>query len=102
MRSANRLLEAVGCDGEMQLHLPKNAKSPMRYLSGSQKLIFTSAMRDGIPNRNKTTRPNTDARLNAREFYDPGINQKIATRGMGGVEAFNDFMGAFIQAQWAN
>ena len=38
----------------------------------------------GIPNSNKTTRPNADTILNPEEFYEPGLNQKIAIREMGG------------------
>ena len=66
--STNRLLEVIGCDGELRLHLPRT-KSPIRYLVGSKTLIFLSKMRNGIPNRGKTTWPNTDTRLNSNEFY---------------------------------
>ena len=90
MRSGNRLLEAIGCGGESQLHLP-SATSPIRYLSDSQTLIALSKMSNGISNRNKTTRPNTDARLNSDEFYEPGLNRQISIREMGRVDAFNDF-----------
>ena len=38
VRSVNRLLDVVGCDGELQLHL-QSTKSPMRYLVDSQALI---------------------------------------------------------------
>ena len=48
-------------------------------------------MRNEIPNRRKTSRPNTDTRPNSRGFYDPGLNRQIANREPG-VEAFNDFM----------
>ena len=89
MRSANRLLEVLGRDGEFQLHLP-SAKSPIRYSVGSQTLIFLSEMRNAISNRNKTTRTNTDARTSPRAFYEPTHNREIAIREMGGVGAFND------------
>ena len=39
MRSTDKILEVLGCDGTLQLHLA-NAKFPLRYLVGSQKLIF--------------------------------------------------------------
>ena len=35
---------------------------------------------------------NTDRGLNQKEFYEPGINQKIAIRDLGGIGAFYDFM----------
>ena len=38
MRSENRLLDVVGCDGALPLHLP-SAKSPIRYLVDSETLI---------------------------------------------------------------
>ena len=37
--SVNRILDVIGCDGTLQLHLP-SAKSPLRYLVGSRTLIF--------------------------------------------------------------
>ena len=43
-----------------------------------------------ISHPNKTTWPNTDARLKPGEFYGKGINQKISIREMGGVAARND------------
>ena len=39
MRSPNRILDVVGCDGELQLH-PPSAKSPLHYSVDSQALIF--------------------------------------------------------------
>ena len=56
-------------------------------------------MRNGILNRNKTTLPNTGAMHNPEEFYEPGINHRIAIREMGGVEAFNDCVGSLSQAE---
>ena len=47
MRSANRLFEILGRDGELQLHLP-STKFPIHYLVGSQTLIFLSGMGNGI------------------------------------------------------
>ena len=82
MRSANRLLDVIARDGAFQLHL-HSAKFTIRDLMGSQALIVLAEMRHGIPNRNKTTRPNTDTRINPKEFYEPGLNQKIAIREMG-------------------
>ena len=41
MRSENRLLDAIDCDGAIRLHLP-SAKSMIHYIAGSQALIFLS------------------------------------------------------------
>ena len=49
-------------------------------------------MRSEIPNRNKSTGPHTDTRLNSAEFYEPCLNRQIAIRELVGGEAFNDFM----------
>ena len=90
-RAKKRLLEVVGCDGAAKLRLPSK-KYQIHDIVGSRTLIHLPQMRHGIPNRNKTTWPDTDTRLNSNEFYEPGINRKIDTHGMGGVEAFNDLM----------
>ena len=94
-RSANRILNVIGCDGTLQLHFP-SAKSPLRYLVDSQTLVSMSKMRNVIPNRNITTWFNTDARLTPKTVYEPGINRKIAIRELG-VVAFNDFIGHLCQ-----
>ena len=39
-----------------------------------------SEKRNGIPNRNMTTRSNADTRVTPKEFYEPRLNQKIAIR----------------------
>ena len=39
LKSTDRILEVLGCDGALQLHL-SNTKFPLRYLVGSQTLIF--------------------------------------------------------------
>ena len=97
MRPENRLLDAIGCDGALRLHL-SSAEFPIRYLVYPQALIFfCHEVRNRISNRNKTTRPNTDARLNSEEFYEPGLNRQISNRELGGVEAFNDPMGHLSQ-----
>ena len=49
-------------------------------------------MGNGIANRNKTTRPDTDTRPNSEEFYEPGLNQNSDIRDLGAVGAFNDFV----------
>ena len=98
MRSANRLLEVVGRNGELQLHLP-SAKSPMRYLVDSHTLICLSEMRNVTSNRNKTTWSNTDTRLNPEEFYEPCLNHQISIRELGGVSGINDFMEHLSQAE---
>ena len=56
-------------------------------------------MQKEIPNLIKTMRPNTETRLTAMEFYEPGLNRQINIREMGGVEAFNDFMEHLSQAR---
>ena len=43
MRSENRLLDVIGCDGELRLHLP-STKSTIRYLVDSQTLIGLAKM----------------------------------------------------------
>ena len=48
-------------------------------------------MRDGILNRNPTTRTNKDTRITSAQFREPGLNPKIAIREMGRVADFNDF-----------
>ena len=58
-----------------------------------------SEMRNGISNRNITTRPNADTRLTPKEFRGPDINQQIAIREPGGVAAFNDFVGHLSQVE---
>ena len=40
-KSAGKILEALGCDGALQLHLA-NTKFPLRYLVGSQNVNFLS------------------------------------------------------------
>ena len=72
----------IACDGAMRLRL-HSAKFPIRDLVGSQTLIVLSEIRNEISNRNKTPRPNTDARVNPDEFYEPGVSQKIDIREMG-------------------
>ena len=86
MISVNRILYVTGRGGTLQVRLP-SAKFPLRYSVGSQTSIPLSRMRNGISHRNITTRHNADARLTPKEFYEPDINQEIATRDLGGVEA---------------
>ena len=90
VRSANRPLELISCDGDSQLHLP-SAKFQIHYLVGAQALISFPKMGNGIPNRRTTTWSNTNTRPNSEEFYEQGTNQEISIREMG-VEAFNDFV----------
>ena len=77
--------------GALRLHLP-SAKFPIHYLADSPTLIPLSEMGNGIPNRTKTTWPNTDTSLNYKEFYEHDVNRGIATHDMGGVALFNDSM----------
>ena len=91
MRSANRFLEVLGCDGKLRLHLP-TTNSPIRYSVGSRTLIPLSEMRNGISNSNQTTTwGNTDARTSPDAFYEPNRKRPIAIHEMGGVGALNDF-----------
>ena len=82
MRTENRQLEVIARDGALRLLLPI-AKFQILDLAGSGTLIALSKIRNGISNRTKTTRPNTDTRLNPGEFYEPRINRKIPIREMG-------------------
>ena len=45
MRPKDRLLEVLGRDGELRLHLP-STKSPIHYMVGSHALICLSKMRN--------------------------------------------------------
>ena len=56
-------------------------------------------MRNGIPNLSKTTWPNTDAGINPKEFYGPGLNRQISIHEMGGGAAFKDSMEHLSQAE---
>ena len=83
MSSANRLLGIIGRGGALQLHVP-STKSPIHYMVDSQTLIFLPEMRNGILNRNQTTRTNADTRLTPKAFYEPTLNQEISIREMVG------------------
>ena len=83
MRSANRILEVLGRDGELRLHLP-STKSTIHYLVDAQALISLSEMSNGISNRNQTTWTNTDTMTSPGAFYAPTHNQHIASHEMGG------------------
>ena len=98
MRATYRILDGMGCDGALRLHLPIE-KAPHHYLVDSKTLIFLSEMRNVISGRNKTTRSIADARRTPWEFYEPGINREIAIREMGGVGEFNDFMWSVRQVE---
>ena len=84
MRSAIRLLEVFGCDGEMRLHLPspKFTNTLFGWLTDANCL---SKMSNVISTRNQTTWANTDARASHRAFYEPTHNRKIAIRELGGL-----------------
>ena len=86
MRSANRILDAIGRGGALKLHLP-SAKFPLRYLAGAQTLISLSGMGSGIPNRNKATRSRTDAGFTLNEFYEPGVFHRVEIREIRGPAA---------------
>merc|ERR1712112_36235 len=91
MRPTGKILEVLGCDGTLQLHLA-NAKFPLRYLVGSQTLICLSKARNEILTRNPITWTNTDTRLSIRDFYENDLNQQIAINELGGGQAFRDFL----------
>ena len=55
MRSTNRLLEILGRDGWLRMHLP-STKPPIHYLVPLQTLMPLSKMGNGILNRNQSTR----------------------------------------------
>ena len=82
MRSANRLLDVLGCDGISHLHLP-STKFAIRYFVYSQTLIALSKMRNVISNHNQTTWGNTDARTSPKAFYEHTRNQQIAISEIG-------------------
>ena len=84
-------MDVIGSDGTLQLRLPI-AKDPLCYLVDPHTLIFLSKMRNGGSNQNPTTRTNAVTSLTPKEFYEHGLNQKIAARGNGGVEDFNHFI----------
>ena len=90
MKSTDRILDVLGRDGTLQLHLA-NTKFPLRYLVGSQTLIFLSKARNEILKRNPITWTTTDTRLSVRDFYENDLNQQIAINELGG-QAFRDFL----------
>ena len=75
MRSGNRLLEVLGRDGALRLHLP-STDHPVHYSVASRTLISLSEMRNVISGRNKTTWANTGTWAGPRPFYEPTQNQK--------------------------
>ena len=83
MKSADRILDVLGCDGTLQLHLA-NTKFPLHYLVDSQTLIFLSKAGNEILKRNPITWTNTDTRLSVRDFYENDLNQQIAINELGG------------------
>ena len=83
MCTENRLLGVIGRDVAPKLHLP-STKCPIHYLVDSEALISMSEMGNGIPNRNKTTCPNTDTRTNPAAFYEPAHNHQVDIRGIWG------------------
>ena len=87
MKSTDRILDVLGCDGTLQLHLA-NTKFPLHYLVDSQTLIFLSKARNEILKRNNITWANTDTRLSVRDFYEDDLNQQIAIDELGGGTSF--------------
>ena len=83
MRARNQIQDVIDGDGALLVHLP-NAKSPLHYLADSTTLIFLSEMRNGIPHQNLTAWDSACTILTPKECYEPGINQKIAIRELGG------------------
>ena len=94
MRSTDKILEVLGCDGTLQLHLA-NTKFPLRYLVGSQTLIFLSKARNEILKRNPITWTNTDTRLSVRDFYENDLNQQIAINELGVEAGLSRFLGSY-------
>ena len=93
MRTENRILDVIGCDGTLQLHLT-GGKCPLHYFVYSETLISLSEMGNGLSNRNLTTRTNADTRLTPKEFDEPCLNRQISIREMGGApNLFTDFIG---------
>ena len=91
LKSTDRILDVLGRDGTLQLHLAKT-KFPLRYLVDSQALVFLKKARDEYVNSNPITWTNTDTRLSIREFYENDLNQQIATNELVGEQAYRDFL----------
>ena len=54
LRHPSSISEVLRCDGSLRLHMA-NAKSPIRYLEVSQKLAFSTKIRNGdLQNKQKT------------------------------------------------
>ena len=83
--------DVLGRDGALRLHLT-NAKSPVRYLTDSQTLVFLSKIRNAIFKRNKATWSDTYARLDPNEFFKENHNRQIATRELGLGGSLKDFL----------
>ena len=78
MRPPNRLLELLGFDVALQLHVA-STKFPIHYMVYSQAIIPLSEMGNGILNRNQTTWGNTDTRLSPVGFYETTVSHRIST-----------------------
>ena len=90
LKSTDRVLDVLGCDGALQLHVG-STKFPLHYLVDSQKLIFVSKVRNGFLQRNLITWTNTDTRLSVREFYENDLNQQIANNELGENKRIESF-----------
>ena len=93
MKSTGKILDVLGCDGTLQLHL-ENTKFPLHYLVHSQTLIFLSKARNKILNRIPVTWASTDTRLPIRDFYENDLDRQIAINELVGVG------GKLIEISW--
>ena len=69
---------------ELCVYILANTKFHLRYLVGSETLVFLVGIRGDILRRNRTTWANTDTRLDTIEFRKQNIGRGIAIRALGG------------------
>ena len=84
MRAAQwrKIFDVLGCAGALQLHLP-STKFTLRYLVGSQALVFLSVIRNGLCSCKQKTWDNADIRLTPLDYYKRELNNQIAIRELG-------------------
>ena len=83
MRPASSLFRIIGSGGPLTLHIP-STEFPIRYLAGSQTLVFLTKMRSEYLRGNQTTRANEDTRNRPLTFYEPDLQRRIVIPEMGG------------------
>ena len=65
----------------------------IRYLADSKRLVLLAKIRNAIPQRNKTTRGNTDTRLAHNVSFEENLNRQIAIGELGWGGALKVILG---------